>query len=211
MMRTHSNRPDHATASAAASRVLIAGMGNIFLGDDGFGTEVIACLQRRALPPHIELRDFGICGIDLAYALLDAFALVVLVDASARGGTPGTLYVIEPRAARADGTASAESPLLAAHELDPQRVLQVAQRMGDACARVLVLACEPESFGTEDDGPGRIGLSAAVAATVERAADKAIALAFEACEAQHAQPARALRPVGMPSAPAPQDFPRRLP
>src|SRR5271154_5959599 len=78
------------------SRILIACIGNIFLGDDGFGTEVARRLACRALPPEVTLRDFGIRGLDLTYALLDPYELVILADACPRGGEPGTLYLVEP-------------------------------------------------------------------------------------------------------------------
>src|SRR5439155_13673490 len=77
-------------------RVLVAGVGNIFLGDDAFGVEVAQRLARRALPPEVRVVDFGIRGLDLTYALLDGYEAVILVDAAPRGGRPGTLYVLEP-------------------------------------------------------------------------------------------------------------------
>src|ERR1700737_3551246 len=77
-------------------RILIACIGNIFLGDDGFGTEVALRLARRALPPGVMLKDFGIRGLDLTYALLDPYDLIILVDACPRGGEPGTVYLVEP-------------------------------------------------------------------------------------------------------------------
>ena len=78
------------------NRVLIAGVGNIFLGDDGFGVEVIRRLSSREFPAEVRVEDFGIRGYDLAYALLDGPDVAILVDAAGRGGTPGTMYVIEP-------------------------------------------------------------------------------------------------------------------
>ena len=77
-------------------RVLVAGIGNVFLGDDGFGVEVVRRLAGRGMPENVEVRDFGIRGMDLAYALQDGYGLVVLVDATPRGGEPGTVYLIEP-------------------------------------------------------------------------------------------------------------------
>src|ERR1700758_4827464 len=77
-------------------RILVAGVGNIFLGDDAFGVEVVQRLARRALPDGVRVVDFGIRGLDLVYALLDGYETVVLVDAAPRGGSPGTLYVLEP-------------------------------------------------------------------------------------------------------------------
>src|SRR6202040_1259682 len=77
-------------------RILIACIGNIFLGDDGFGTEVARRLAGGSLPPGVILKDFGIRSLDLTYALLDPYELVILVDACPRGGEPGTVYLVEP-------------------------------------------------------------------------------------------------------------------
>src|SRR6266853_193590 len=95
-------------------RVLIAGVGNIFLGDDAFGVEVAQRLARRPLPEGVRVVDFGIRGLDLAYALLDRYEAVVLVDAAPRGGAPGTIYVLEPELGSASAM-SAEPALMEAH------------------------------------------------------------------------------------------------
>src|ERR1700756_1973684 len=79
-----------------SSKILIAGIGNIFLGDDAFGSEVARRLMRRTWPPEVRVEDFGIRGFDLAFALLEAYKLTILIDAVPRGGAPGTLYRIEP-------------------------------------------------------------------------------------------------------------------
>lgn len=110
--------------SPAAGRVLVAGVGNIFLGDDAFGPEVIRALDRRPLPPEATVRDFGIRGMDLAYTLLDGCATAVLVDAAPRGHRPGTLTLVE--ADPPDGTAVPE-----AHGMDPAKVLALAAQLGD--------------------------------------------------------------------------------
>ncbi len=144
-------------------RVLIAGVGNIFLGDDGFGVEVARRLGACALPEDVEVADFGIRAIDLHYALEDGYDAVIVVDASPQGGTPGSLYVIEPRASAAPTERVAASP----HDLDPTWVLQMLRSAGGS--RAVVVGCEPQSFGTEHDGEGRIGLSEPVAAAVARA------------------------------------------
>src|SRR5579863_9347660 len=110
-----------------AARILIACVGNIFLGDDGFGTEVARELARRPLPPGVVLKDFGIRGLDLTYALLDSWDLVVLVDACKRGDDPGTIYLIEPAA-----PVSKEPdayPRLEAHGMNPMQVLRVVHSM----------------------------------------------------------------------------------
>ncbi|MGQ5577618.1 hydrogenase maturation protease [Streptomyces sp. ECR3.8] len=147
------------------TRLLVAGVGNIFLADDAFGPEVIRALDQRPLPPAVRVRDFGIRGMDLAYELLEGYDTAVLVDAAARGHRPGTLSLIEPDAPdRATGAAPPE-----AHGMDPARVLALAAHLGDEpLPRVLVLACEPEvrPRGDEDIAPG---ISAPVRDAVERA------------------------------------------
>src|SRR5579872_6369427 len=105
-------------------RILIACIGNIFLGDDGFGTEVARRLGNRPLPEGVILKDFGIRGFDLTYALLEPYELIILVDACARGGEPGTVYVIKP-----DVTAGPPTPL-EAHGMNPTNVLRLVQSMG---------------------------------------------------------------------------------
>jgi hydrogenase maturation protease len=149
-------------------RILVGGIGNIFHGDDAFGVEVVQCLARRTIPPEVRLVDFGIRGFDLAYALLDAYDLTVLIDATARGSAPGTLYTIE-----IDGNDPANLPdpraVVDSHGMNPVRVLQMAQNMGGRVGRILMVGCEPATLGSEDEG--LMGLSAPVAAVVEAAAD----------------------------------------
>jgi hydrogenase maturation protease len=153
--------------------ILIAGIGNIFLGDDAFGVEVVQALQQHQLPEAVTVKDFGIRGFDLAYALLDPWDTVILVDAMPRGGAPGTLYTIEPDLAAIGHpvTAAAMDP----HSMDPLRVLTLAASMGDITTCVLVVGCEPLDFG--DEFEGRMGLSAPVQAAVEEACDMALELA----------------------------------
>jgi hydrogenase maturation protease len=110
-------------------KVLIAGIGNIFHGDDAFGVEVAARLARRSLPAEARVVDFGIRGFDLAYALLDGYDVTILVDTTARGGAPGTLYTIEIDPNAPSGL---DEPRIdvATHGMNPMRVLQMAQTMG---------------------------------------------------------------------------------
>ena len=122
-------------------------------------------LAGRPLPPDVDLIDFGIRGIDLTYALLDGYDAAVLVDATRQGGAPGTLYVIEPE----PGEAAAEELTLAPHDLDPTRVLRMVSAMNGRCRRIVLVGCEPETFGDEIEG--RMGLSAPVAAAVDEAVD----------------------------------------
>lgn len=168
--------------------ILVAGVGNIFLGDDGFGVEVVRRLHERrseAWPPDVRVIDYGIRGIDLYYALLDGVDLAVLADATHRDGPPGTLYVIEPSRTNTneDFTGDASPVLLSAHDLDPAKVLHAVQEMGGEVGRIVLVGCEPESLGTEDGQEGRMGLSAPVAAAVEAAVDT-IEMMIESMQAQ---------------------------
>jgi hydrogenase maturation protease len=153
-------------------KILIACVGNIFLGDDGFGVEVAAALSKRNLPQGVSVKDFGIRGFDLAYALLDPWDEVIIVDALPRGEPAGTLYVLEPDAARADME-------LNPHGMDPVRVLNLAASLGSITAKVLVVGCEPHDFG--DELEGRMGLSTPVQAAVEEACNM-IALQLQTVE-----------------------------
>lgn len=148
--------------------ILVAGVGNIFLGDDAFGVEVARALAKRQLPENVSVRDFGIRGFDLAYALLDPWDAVILVDALPRGEAPGTLYTLEPNL---EGLGNPASPDMALnpHGMDPVRVLHLAASMGTITARVLIVGCEPHDFG--DELEGRMGLSEIVEGAVEKAAD----------------------------------------
>jgi hydrogenase maturation protease len=152
-------------------RILVAGIGNIFLGDDAFGVEVAWRMSRRALPDHVRVADFGIRGMDLAYALLDGYDAAILVDAVARGGDPGTLYVIEPESPdlpdlpHLDDSEDRPVPALVdAHGMNPMRVLDMARAMEGRPTRVLVVGCEPATLGDEIEGA--MGLSAPVEAAV---------------------------------------------
>ena len=145
--------------------VLVAGVGNMFLGDDGFGVEVVRRLADRPRRPGVTVKDFGIRGVDLAFSLVDGADLTILVDATARGGRPGTLYTIEPELPPADGGDGPQS--LATHGLDPVKVLRMAQTLGGRLGRVVLVGCEPETFGPEHEG--HMGLSAPVEAAVPEA------------------------------------------
>jgi hydrogenase maturation protease len=146
--------------------VLVAGIGNLFKGDDGFGVAVAGRLAGSALPTGVEVVDFGIRALDLVYALQDGYHAAILVDTVQRGAPPGTLYVIEPELV-APGPSDANEALLSPHEINPEKVLRIASLLGGVCDRVILVGCEPESFG--DDEFGAEGLSPAVAAAVDRA------------------------------------------
>ena len=123
----------------AGPRVLVAGIGNVFMGDDGFGVALAGRLAVRALPAGVEVVDYGIRGMDLALAMQEGYAAVVLLDASPRGGPPGTLYVIEPEAP--EGAVAPD-----AHGMDPVSVLALARMLAAGpgpLPRTLVVGCEP--------------------------------------------------------------------
>src|SRR5215475_5749075 len=109
------------------SRILVAGIGNIFLGDDAFGCEVIRELSRRTWPEEVRVIDFGIRSYDLAYALTEEHDLIILVDAAQRGQTPGTVYLLEPGL---DQVAKLERAAPDAHTMNSVNVLQLAQLLG---------------------------------------------------------------------------------
>jgi hydrogenase maturation protease len=141
---------------------LIAGIGNIFLGDDAFGVEVAQRLAERSLPDGVRVVDFGIRGFDLAYALLNDIDRAILVDALPRGGAPGTLYVIEPDLQTLDSAA-----ILQPHGMDPVRVLGLARTLGGALPPIRVVGCEPATLGSEEEPA--MGLSDVVLAAVPEA------------------------------------------
>ncbi len=118
-------------------RVLVACVGNVFFGDDAFGVEVARRLALEPLPAGAKVVDYGIRGVHLAFELLEPLDLLVLVDATARNGTPGTLYVIDP--AEDVGTATTYD----AHSLDPFAVLATVRHMGGAIPRTRIVGCEP--------------------------------------------------------------------
>ena len=128
-----------------SKRILVAGIGNIFLGDDGFGVEVVRRLAGRALPEGVEVVDFGIRGLDLAYALQDNYNAVVFVDATPRGEEPGTVYLIEPEI-EGDGQV-----VLDTHGMDPVKVIKFARALGAKLNRTLVVGCEPQVVVSGED------------------------------------------------------------
>ncbi len=144
--------PDDSRVSPA---ILVAGVGNLFLGDDGFGPEVARRLATTSLPDDVRVTDYGVGGIHLAYDLLDGPATLVLIDVSPRGEEPGTVSVVEVTAAGED------APPMDAHAMDPAIVLATVRRLGGEIPRTIVVACEPSDL---QEG---IGLSPPVAAAVE--------------------------------------------
>jgi len=162
-------------SAGPVNAILVAGVGNIFLSDDGFGVEVVRRLAERELPAGVEVVDVGIRGMHLAYQLLDGYTALVLVDTTARGGAPGQLYLLEHdlSAVRAPGDDSVDDLAVPdAHDMSPDTVLALLGSLATSAGleptaglrRVLVVGCEPASTA---DG---IGLSDPVLAAVDRAA-----------------------------------------
>jgi hydrogenase maturation protease len=142
-------------AGAAGPRALIAGIGNVFLGDDGFGVAVAERLHLEAWPPGVRVVDYGIRGLDLVYALLGDPDLVVLVDAAALGAPPGTVSLVLPELSPAALGGEADGMDLAGldpHDMHPLRVLRHARAMGAPLRQVLLVACEPASCAAEQEG-----------------------------------------------------------
>jgi hydrogenase maturation protease len=141
----------------SAAHVFVVGVGNIFLGDDGFGVEVAARMRSRPIPEGVRVEDFGIRGVHLAYELLEGYDLVILVDTIDVGEAPGTITVIEP-APDTEGEVAPD-----AHDLDPVAVMGLLTDLGGSVGRMLVVGCQPADLGEQ------MGLSAPVAAAVDEA------------------------------------------
>jgi hydrogenase maturation protease len=148
-----------------AKQILIAGIGNIFLADDGFGVEVASRLANRPFPTGVRVADFGIRGFDLAYALIEGYETTILVDAYPGEGEPGTLFVVEPELQELR-VAGRESGFVEPHAMNPVSVLRMATSMGGQLKRILVVGCIPATLGP---GEGQMGLSEPVAAAVDEA------------------------------------------
>jgi hydrogenase maturation protease len=164
--------------STVSRRVLVAGIGNIFLGDDGFGVEVVRRIDGASLPPSVDVVDYGIRGVHLAYDLVDELHdTLIMVDAAPVDGPPGTLAVLDAGAPAntVHGPAHAHDPLTPAavdgHSLHPQAVLELLRDLGGQIDRVLVVGCRPAEI-TE-----HMGLSDPVAAAVDHAVRLVTALA----------------------------------
>lgn len=145
-------------------QVLVAGVGNIFLGDDAFGVEVVRAMATRPISEGVAVRDFGIRSFDLAYALLDDWSAVILVDAVSRQAAPGTLFVIEPDLRELPE--AIETATFDGHSMDPVTVLRLARTLGEIRPQIFVLGCEPADLGGEE---GRMGLSPEVEAAINQA------------------------------------------
>jgi hydrogenase maturation protease len=154
--------PQATTPERPATRILLAGIGNVFLGDDGFGVALAERLARRALPPGADVVDFGIRGMDLAYAMQDGYDTVVMLDATPRGQQPGTLYVIEAET-------GADEVALDTHGMDPVKVLGLVRALGGAPPRTFVVGCEPQTRMSGEDGELLGELSEPVRAALDEA------------------------------------------
>jgi hydrogenase maturation protease len=156
--------------------ILIAGIGNIFHGDDAFGVTVVHKLSVFELPQNVRVMEIGIRSIDLGFALLDQPDLIILVDATVRGGAPGTLYTIqiEPEDIPEEPD---ETSAINGHDLSSVGVLMLAKRLGASLKRVLLVGCEP--LLVEQDDSGHIGLSEVVEAALNPAVETILRLAEE--------------------------------
>ena len=148
-----------------AGRILVAGIGNIFLGDDGFGVEVVRRLSTMAVPDGVKISDFGIRGIHLAYEMLNGYDHVVLVDAMPHGGAPGAIALVEAETDAMAGNAAPDG-----HDMHPAAVLAYMKSIGGTPPPVTVVGCQPASV---DEG---IGLSEVVAASIDEAVDAVLEL-----------------------------------
>jgi hydrogenase maturation protease len=183
------------TGGAAAGQTLVAGIGNIFLSDDGFGVEVVSRLATAGLPDGVRVVDYGIRGMHLAYDLASGYDTAILIDAAPRGEAPGTVYVIEPdlgaapsgpaaaAAPAGEGQALAASPFFDAHGMQPDVVFSMLDTLTDERpGRILVVGCEPASveYG--------MGLSEPVAAAVDQAVTLVLGLLAAAADGAQHQP-----------------------
>jgi hydrogenase maturation protease len=169
--------------AAAAPSILVAGVGNIFMGDDAFGCEVARRLAARQLPEGVRVVDFGIRGFDLAYAIMDGPDVTVFVDTTPRGGEPGTLYTIEPDLEELQGLGEGGAAV-EPHGMNPLKVLAMVKSMGGEFKRILLVGCEPETLGGEE---GRMGLSEPVEAAVGEAVSVVESLVAKILEESRAQ------------------------
>jgi len=152
-------------AAPRVKQILVAGIGNAWLRDDGFGGEVAKLLGERELPAGVHVIDFGTGGLDLAYEVMRGYDALILIDVSRQGGAPGTLYVMEAPPEDVDGQIE-DGQLLDPHGMDPETVLRFVKYVGGWPGRVFVVACEPEVV--EDVG---FGLSESVSGSLTRAVD----------------------------------------
>ena len=157
-------------------RVLVAGIGNIFFGDDGFGVEVIQRMAGVPVPDTVKVVDFGIRGVHLAYELLDGYDALVLIDALPVGEEPGTVVLVEAALPDAPSAGDDIAPTIEAHSMNPALVLGMLASLGGHVDRILVIGCQPQTI---EEG---IGLSAPVAAAVDHAVEAVKDVLAELCQ-----------------------------
>ena len=155
-------------------QVLIAGIGNAWQRDDGFGSEVARRLEGRELPDGVAVIDFGTGGLDLAYQVMYGYDGLLMIDVSRQGGSPGTLYVMEVDEDEVPGGSVEDGEVLNPHAMDPETVLRFIKITGGWPGKVVIVACEPETV--EEMG---VGLSPVVEEAVERAVDLVLETAKE--------------------------------
>jgi len=170
--------------------ILVAGLGNLFFADDGFGGETVQALLRGAIPAQVRVKDFGIRSYDLACALVDGYDAVVFVDATHRGQPPGTLCLLEldPPGPPGEKDAGVDG-----HSLDPVAVLRLAARLGTPASRLYLVGCEPAVLESDD---GEIGLSPPVRAAVPRAVEMIHSLLSQLVSPPPAKPGELLDETG---------------
>lgn len=153
-------------SEVSSKKILVAGVGNIFLGDDGFGVEVASRLAKYSFPTGVRVTDFGIRGFDLSYALMEGYESTILIDIYPGDAPPGTLSVIEPDLSEIN-TPERGTAFMEPHGMNPVNVLRMASAMGAKLQRILLVGCVPATLGPEE---GQMGLSEPVSAAVEDAA-----------------------------------------
>jgi len=157
-------------AAAVKPQILVAGIGNIFHGDDGFGVEVARRLMNRGLPAAARVVDFGVRGLDLVYAMQDGYETTILIDAFPHGQPPGTVSLVKPDT---EGIAATPGNFVEPHSMNPMNVLRMAKAMNGSLNHVLLVGCEPATLGGEE---GCMGLSEPVEQAIEKAVNATEAL-----------------------------------
>ena len=159
-----------ADVSDRPKRVLIAGIGNAWQRDDGFGSEVARRLDHEELPDGVAVIDFGTGGLDLAYQAMYGYDAILMIDISRQGGEPGTLYVMEVDEDEVAAGAVEDGEVLNPHGMDPETVLRFIKITGSWPGKVVIVACEPQTV--EEMGMG-------LSPVVEEAVDRAVTLVLE--------------------------------
>jgi len=163
-------RTQEVDVSDRPKQILIAGIGNTWQRDDGFGSEVARRLEHCQLPPEVAVVDFGTGGLDLAYQMMNGYDALLMIDISRQGGAPGTLYVMEVEEDDVAGGAVEDGEVLNPHGMDPETVLRFIKITGAWPGKVVIVACEPQTI--EEMGMG-------LSDVVEEAVDRAVNLVIE--------------------------------